>query len=66
MQWFCVGEYDLLFDCLYTSLRAAQDFEGTRFANFLYCTAMECQILPERKQLQNKGSQMLRCLYFLL
>lgn len=29
MQCPCVDEYDLLFDCLCTSLRAAPDFEGT-------------------------------------
>lgn len=29
MPWFSVGKYDLMFVCLYTSLRSDQDFEGT-------------------------------------
>lgn len=55
VHWFSLGKYDLLLVCLYTSLRAAQDFEGSHFANLNYCTYIACQIVPERKQFQNRG-----------
>lgn len=60
MLWFSVGKCDLLFVCLYTSLRAAQDFERTHVLQISFIVQIQIARLSLREN--NSKTEETKCL----